>query len=586
MADAPSAFRIFWSEAAHEVRKTLSLGFSLALDELLAKLRAGDFPKRRLQLTPGRYQKSLGYIEIERRTHDLSDPKTLAGMMVEVSLLNTEIGNVPGQYFMLWTLWISALDGLQEIRIWEMSGFRALESKLDKVRRILALMGRAQGVREYLRDTLERPTVTGLGPKCFPQWLAVELPFGVRTRFFPDRRNGAEDEEQRNQVERAAQNADGDAVGGTIVSADTIENAQTRLVLTPEQGAAVDMVGPVFLQGRSGTAKTTVLEHRCLQALKRGELAVFLTASPLLAANVEKHFGEFLLTTNDAAPAIGRDARMQAQLGEDRDGRLQTELRFKNFEAVPKGPVPLFLTYLQFLRMLDASIPDGDAFFAESMSAETQTATDRIVGPSPSALSSGGSSSAARGFDPTAELTYPQFEREYWPKLPQKSKPKGVHAHDVYREMLLIKVDGLAQSKYCRKPPPDSSDQLSEQDRGYIFDLYLKYEKLRAERRHWDAVDAARTIWARHERYKELLGQDSGGQGYSGRPVGALLVDECQVGGLLLMVDECQVVQRPSGGRAVVGGRVSGRWAVVVGGQVSGSAAAVRWARCWWTSVR
>ena len=35
----------------------------------------------------------------------------------------------------------------------------------------------------------------------------------------------------------------------------------------------------------------------------------------------------------------------------------------RNFASIPDGPQVLFLSYKQYLQMLDFSIPDGDYFF-------------------------------------------------------------------------------------------------------------------------------------------------------------------------------------------------------------------------------
>ena len=66
-----------------------------------------------------------------------------------------------------------------------------------------------------------------------------------------------------------------------------------KLKLSREQVEAVNHPGPLFLFGRSGTAKTTILEYRTRRMIMENDinaLVLFITASPRLARGARERF--------------------------------------------------------------------------------------------------------------------------------------------------------------------------------------------------------------------------------------------------------------------------------------------------------
>ena len=181
---------------------------------------------------------------------------------------------------------------------------------------------------------------------------------------------------------------------------EVVSETEFALMLSPEEHALIYDVGPVFFQGRSGTGKTTVLEHRALaqeqvfsqegRVLKEVEppLTLLVTASPFLAASIAEHyerlrrgviFGGGVENRSDKSsfaaetpapqshPSTGSQTQSATALqGRALDPNQQKALMAQlppDFRFVDPATRTLCVTFSKFLQMLDGSIRDGEQFF-------------------------------------------------------------------------------------------------------------------------------------------------------------------------------------------------------------------------------
>ncbi|CAD7972231.1 unnamed protein product [Amoebophrya sp. A25] len=134
------------------------------------------------------------------------------------------------------------------------------------------------------------------------------------------------------------------------VASSTITEARAQdIELTLEQQHAVHTEGPLLLHGQSGTAKTTLLQHRALEHEdKQKGLALFTSMSPFLVRSIENSYKRLGGT---ALAKEGRGGQLVTSLCE-----LQT--------SASRGA--LFLSFDEFLRLLDQSTPVGRRFYGDT----------------------------------------------------------------------------------------------------------------------------------------------------------------------------------------------------------------------------
>lgn len=237
-------------------------------------------------------------------------------------------------------------------------------------------------------------------------------------------------------------------------------------------------------------------------------LAFLVTRSELLAKKIREEL-----------PCIGRAIRKNAL-------RRFTQKPSELDDPVP-APIALpkylyeyhqatgthSMTYLEFLKILDASLGDGEYYFASADDGEwvgrTFFLADRAkIRPAKINDSQTAPASSNAVLPDQREIDYERFCDEYWPTL-QRIHPTEFHfSFDIFKEILLVKAGRhdpalhggsvvLEEADYVERPPKESSARYDEKQRKKLYELFVKYEAMRREKRDWDVSDAVNQIHTR-----------------------------------------------------------------------------------------
>lgn len=571
-------YRIVWSQSVHERYKTLDLGNRNLFWSLHDQLQKGEFSAS-LALRPqptaptkystkkttliGRYPPAF-LNHFQTAGNDDADVVSvlydLARLNVETAYLNPEVP----LWCVLWTMWPSSAGvdeddeerrgraPRQEIRLWALCPLRKLDATKQEV--VARLMKTRDA--DLLRACLER---SAGGSSKQPLTVSEEIVSAadaasacVQIKFFASAtrpgegvREPADDLHANSAQKTTLPSGEIQEWTRTIIQGDENISEATGvcLELSRQQHIVVAEPGPLLLKGRSGTGKTTLLQHRALRQQEQGteeQLALFLTASPFLARALDKRFRQLAKAKQERVGTSSEGAAPSANTDGPHGGMISSIAPPHASFAATGARRTLFLTYIQFLQMLDGSIPDGTPFFVRSSSAPVPLGLgDRLAGsPSNDRL-------LAAPRRPEDEVRFVRFVRDFWePKLrhmlPAK-KSSLYHPHDVYREILVLKgmlvaCKGEAESettpnRYIATPPPDSAQtSFGAEERSVLVKLHDRYAQMLAEQPHrWDMLDACSSIkkrsgaFSRNQLLNPLLGR-----GFVGRSVNALFCDEAQ----------------------------------------------------------
>ena len=301
----------------------------------------------------------------------------------------------------------------------------------------------------------------------------------------------------------------------------------------------------IILLGRSGTGKTTVtIEHmwreycqhwspvgsrieRVSRSGARGPLhQVFITANPILRSEVRKSFRSL---QRGAGFKVPKD-----------DSHAITDLRY-----VPDAAFPLFLTAREWLLLVDGTLTKPFFTAAErTASAHSNTWHEerRMLFEIPDLEVDGGDDDAEEagadgaqgaagaqaggGARPRREVNYSYFADVMWPRL-NSAGQYPYHPSLVFTEIFSF-IKGSAESMELPQGRLRLADytQMGKKrspnfagNRDLIYEIYLKYEKLKTELHCFDIMDAVFYI------YRQLKESETG---YVGVPVHAMYHDEVQ----------------------------------------------------------
>jgi len=354
-----------------------------------------------------------------------------------------------------------------------------------------------------------------------------------------------------------------------ILKMHGMKGVQLPFVLDTDESHALDKVmrEPVFLLGRSGSGKTSVLVHAMYYAYisakdfgyaagayyeDQSELdtcgkaeeplgpILLVTRSPLLANAIKKLFDQMVAGVEQTGSAEGHAAQASRglELGVLSDEEVaRAEKLPETFlkEDVPKDLAPLSASWASVLMMADASIP-GDRFFRRG--SRTESALQRAQRRQ-SGKSSGDAILMASDrfphlqapdgyYDPQDELTFEVFEKEIAKKLlgpPHGMGPlhKGYNLLGVYTE-LLSTIAGSRRAVLSPSGSISKEEYVAAGGDPAIYDVFDIYTKAKLQLRMWDRVDPVRHMFRRLRKYKLTLDKREA----AWRMPSAVFIDEVQ----------------------------------------------------------
>ncbi|CAN1841829.1 TPR and ankyrin repeat-containing protein 1 [Linum perenne] len=300
------------------------------------------------------------------------------------------------------------------------------------------------------------------------------------------------------------------------------------LELSDQEKEIVQFGKSSFVLGRSGSGKTTVLVMKLFQREQLHHIAhqgfhehsdavetenhqvlkqMFVTVNPRLCHVVKQHISRLKRSTcgwNFTAES--------SELELDDVDEASLSLDLDSFEDIPSNCFPLVITLKKFLLMMDATI--GISFF------------ERFPEVAEHDKFRSSKSLTLQNFVRTREVTYEKFSSLYWRHMNQKILIKSVDPFLVFTEITshikggLKALDAsgghLSREDYVSQSERRLSN-LTEQERGRIYDIYLEYEKKKGKNGEFDLADFVSDILLRLR-----------GEGYIDAQVDFVYVDEVQ----------------------------------------------------------
>eukprot|EP00392_Amoebophrya_sp_AT5.2_P011168 g11243.t1 len=206
--------------------------------------------------------------------------------------------------------------------------------------------------------------------------------------------------------------------------------------LSEEEQIAVYHESPLFLHGRSGTGKTTVLLHRAADHLEKTKdgCVLVVTASAHLASAIGDQFSKMQRSCESSTSSTSSRTMTKDQIQKEKS-------RFPAcFQEATETREFLSVSFAQYLVMVDRTIADGQYFFEENAAFSDEDSnissssacsprilqwTDRLEGRKPWLRK------------PGAEVTFPLFRDFYWPRVRS--------AHDTLFDERLCDSNSFAQ---------------------------------------------------------------------------------------------------------------------------------------------
>ncbi|CAJ1456465.1 unnamed protein product [Effrenium voratum] len=294
----------------------------------------------------------------------------------------------------------------------------------------------------------------------------------------------------------------------------------------------------VFLLGRSGSGKTSVLVHSlfrasCQERQRRQEgseealLLLLVTRSPVLADSIRKLFAQM-----QAGPAGGFGGTALEETAGIELGVVREEER-RQFRPPPSSlepevfsveESPVITSWDSLLLMLDKSVK-GEPFFRPPRSRVARAAARRHRNGALGVEERFENLSPEEGlFDMEDDhLPYEEFEVTCGPKLlgaGPLDKKEGDSLFSAYREFLTViagspraaraSLGCLSKEEYVKGKGPDgkslpevkeSAFRNSEISRERVYRAFEIYKKFKQDNHRYDCTDVARHILTRAEKY-------------------------------------------------------------------------------------
>ncbi|CAN1143688.1 TPR and ankyrin repeat-containing protein 1 [Linum perenne] len=297
--------------------------------------------------------------------------------------------------------------------------------------------------------------------------------------------------------------------------------------VTEEEQEVIMFPRSMFILGRSGTGKTTVLTmklfkkeqlyHMAVDGLEEGTVVtnssmddwktdddnvviresntvlkqLFVTVSGKLCHAVKHHVSQL--------KSFASGGKYSAESSGTTMGNIDDMVQFKDipdtFVEIPPYLFPIVITFFKFLMMVDGTI--GSSYFERFPDAR------QFLHSKAGNLGSLG----LQSFIKTREVNYGRFASTYWPhfnaRLTSKFDPSRV-----FTEIMSHIKGGLiegwsSETSFSRSDyvllSNNRASSLDEQQREMIYEIYEDYEKMKMERGDFDMADLVLDL---HKRLK------------------------------------------------------------------------------------
>ncbi|KAH8101589.1 hypothetical protein BXZ70DRAFT_104267, partial [Cristinia sonorae] len=300
--------------------------------------------------------------------------------------------------------------------------------------------------------------------------------------------------------------------------------------MSPQEQEIVQHGSSCYVLGRSGTGKTTTMIFKILGIERTWEQnrevfagtisrprQLFVTQSKVLAEKVEEYYAKLSQSlaaeqrSSEESAKLLADKEQKGLVDRDEEDLYRGDLP-KRFGELEDKHFPLFITYDQLCRLLEAELDIKLGLHRDDPSSEPTSPSDAPV------------SNDYMLQQRASFVSYSEFLRSYWPHFPQ-SLTKRLDPALVFAEFMGV-LKGSEQTLHSKSGylTTEEYENLSHRAHGTfsgqrdaIYALFQAYQRMRGERRHYDAADRTHAI------VKNLLAV-----GIPGRPVDFIYVDEVQ----------------------------------------------------------
>ncbi|XP_058090435.1 uncharacterized protein LOC131236918 [Magnolia sinica] len=315
--------------------------------------------------------------------------------------------------------------------------------------------------------------------------------------------------------------------------------------VTDQEKEIICFPSSTFILGRSGTGKTTVLtmkliqrEQQYLLSLKglsdvkvglsevvyeKSELSedteevkenflrqIFITVSPKLCAAIRSHIRRLQSFTSGGDSSGSASSTDMHDISDSLTDFIDIP---DSFIDIPQRHYPLVITFQKFLMMLDGTM--SNSYFNKFHSVRELSMDTRGVSKSP----------ALQAFIRSKEVTYEHFIATYWPhfnaQLTKKLDPSTVFTQIISHIKGGVEAGDALDGKLRREGYLLLSEgrvsTLSSEERERIYNIFLDYEKKKAEKEEFDLSDLVTDL---HQQLRC--------EGYFGEKVDFVYIDEVQ----------------------------------------------------------
>lgn len=318
------------------------------------------------------------------------------------------------------------------------------------------------------------------------------------------------------------------AVARLLSSSNQATAIELPFEMSVQEEAIVRKDGSVFVLGRSGTGKTTVMLHRmflyskCSLALRENSSSVpdgdeaticrqlMVTASPILCEAIRQHYRKMCRSAQELDKIEEAAAsKVVLKLGHDYEAQNGPV----DFMHCTPADYPLIVTFATFVRMLDATMPQS--FFAARRHRRHDSYGDEDDDGFVHHSSAG------------CEVDFERFANYYFSRFPEK-EVKAVGDAALFYTEIMSHIKGSVQAMHnetgflsreqYKMLSKQRSSTLNEAKREIIYDMFLVYKRMQGYYGDYDLQDVVAHIYS--------VGKQPGA--YRGHLMFSVFVDEVQ----------------------------------------------------------